>query len=219
MNRIPLAGKTVGRWTVLTDLPLPSDQKQPRCFCRCSCGTERNVFAVSLRKGISLSCGCAKRESGENHSSHPLHLVWYNMMERCHNPRARSYSIYGGRGIKVHDSWHDWPTFRDELTKEIGPKPGRFHTLDRIRVDENYQPGNVRWATRKEQSMNRRNTRWVKWKGTSRKLVELAMEHHLLVNQVDSRLKSGWSLEKALTTPLGSNGRSRRVSMNDPAFQ
>jgi hypothetical protein len=85
------------------------------------------------------------------------------MLRRCENPAAHNYHLYGGRGIRVHGPWHDLATFIADIEAEIGPQPeGRhpsgvpLYTFDRIDNDGHYEPGNVRWATAKEQVANRR---------------------------------------------------------------
>ena len=73
------------------------------------------------------------------------------MVQRCTNPNKESYHNYGGRGIKIHPDWFDFRIF----LADVGPRPSKAHSLDRINVDGNYEPGNVRWATSKEQALNR----------------------------------------------------------------
>jgi len=88
---------------------------------------------------------------------HPLYGKWQDMKNRCHNPKYVRYGDWGGRGIIVCDKWrHDFKVFYDYVTKltHYG-KPGR--TLDRFpNNDGNYEPGNVRWATKHQQSVNKR---------------------------------------------------------------
>jgi hypothetical protein len=77
------------------------------------------------------------------------------MKERCYNPNSRSYADYGGRGITVCNDWQTLRGFRAYIEANLGPRPEGF-TLDRIDNDGNYEPGNVRWASRHEQRMNSR---------------------------------------------------------------
>lgn len=117
-----------------------------------------------MRGGMSLSCGCLNKEISAARltgglmihglSRHPLYRTWQTMRQRCENPRSKDYSRYGGRGIAVCAEWRDVTAFIAWIEANIGPRPaGR--TLDRIDNDGNYEPGNVRWATAKEQSANR----------------------------------------------------------------
>lgn len=86
----------------------------------------------------------------------PEYQAWGAMKTRCLNPQSSSWPNYGGRGIKVCDRWmHNFPAFLED----VGPKPGPHYSLDRIDVDGDYEPGNVRWATRTEQNRNRRTLR------------------------------------------------------------
>lgn len=81
--------------------------------------------------------------------------AWIMLRQRCHNPRARKFPDYGGRGIRVCERWMDFAAF----LADMGPKPSPAHSIDRVNNDGNYEPGNCRWATPKEQSNNRRPRR------------------------------------------------------------
>ena len=83
-------------------------------------------------------------------------IAWHRMMERCHRVSHPSYKDYGRRGIKVHSEWHDFMRFRKDLHEEIGEFPGEGYSMDRINNDKGYEPGNLRWATWREQSENKR---------------------------------------------------------------
>src|ERR1043165_874637 len=126
--------------------------------CLCDCGARVDVSGGYLRNGRTRSCGCLRREvSRKNATSHGRyltteHLSWREAKQRCHNPKNTQFHRYGGRGIRMCDEWR-----RDFLAflAHMGPKPPG-HTLDRINNDGNYEPGNVRWATPKQQANNRR---------------------------------------------------------------
>ncbi len=88
-------------------------------------------------------------------STHPLYDIHRNMVRRSTHPGHHAYDDYGGRGIRVHEPWLDFPTFVADIGAEIGPRPvGR--SLDRIHNDRNYEPGNLKWSTPQEQAANRR---------------------------------------------------------------
>lgn len=93
-------------------------------------------------------------EVAVNHITYPKeYATWTGMKSRCSNPNETGYANYGGRGISVCAEWrHDFQAFFEYM----GPKPDPSYSIDRIDVDGNYEPGNVRWATPKEQANNKR---------------------------------------------------------------
>jgi hypothetical protein len=162
---LDLAGQRFGRLLVMA-----RGQSTPRgdatWRCRCDCGTTvAAVMSHSLASGNSTSCGCYRRDRtievktrhglGSRSAQHPLRQTWKSMLTRCTNPRSRSYRNYGGRGIAVCERWSDLAAFVADIETAIGPRPAG-HTLDRIDNDRNYEPGNLRWATPREQARNQR---------------------------------------------------------------
>lgn len=141
----------------------PSGQKKALWLCLCECGNKVEVGTSNLKKKQgTISCGCEKikrfKEIGLNNKKHelcnsPEYVSWYAMKTRCYNKNIKAYKDYGGRGIIVYDEWkNDFIKFY----QYIGKKPSKEYSLDRIDVNGNYEPGNVRWATPKQQVKNRR---------------------------------------------------------------
>ncbi len=155
--------KRFGRLTVLGEA---QDRQRHRVYLvRCDCGTEKTVRQSHVLEGLIQSCGCFRRETSRASLQHQLthgeavrsgrsttYKTWRSMMARCNNPHHIGYPNYGGRGISVCPEWRaSYVAFRDH----VGERPDG-HTIDRINVNGNYEPGNVRWATTSEQMRNRR---------------------------------------------------------------
>ena len=160
MPRIDLAGQVYGRLTVKRFTRTRNSNAHWLCLCECS--TEVEVAACHLKSGHTASCGCFHREvTGDTHRTHgegrygqitPEYRSWRGMLARCYSPSHNRYYRYGGRGIQVCPEWRNsYETF----LLDMGRKPDRKLSLDRIDNDKNYGPENCRWATAKQQAANR----------------------------------------------------------------
>lgn len=163
-RRVDLTNQRVGRWLVL-HLARPT-----HWWCRCDCGTERQVAQLHLRSGRSQSCGCYQKErASATNAVHQMaksaeYRTWSAMRTRCTNPKAESWPNYGGRGIRICDRW--MASFASFL-EDMGRKPSRVHSLDRINPNGDYCPENCRWATPKEQAQTTRRALYGKTGQTS----------------------------------------------------
>ena len=135
-----------------------------------------------------------------HHMSHlPEYRVWVGIKTRCYNKERLGYEDYGGRGITVCDKWlQDFKSFYEY----VGNKPSQRHSLDRINNNGNYEPGNVRWATAKEQNSNKRTSHLVEINGVTKTVTEWAKEYNLTKSLVYNRLNLGWSIIESLNTPI-----------------
>ena len=118
------------------------------------------------------------------------------MRQRCLNPNAPKYGRYGGRCITIAPRWDSFAAFAEDM----GERP-EGTSLDRIDNDQGYSPDNCRWATPKQQIVNRSFTRWITWEGITMCVADWERRMGLRERKLRDRLRYGWTLERAMTTP------------------
>jgi hypothetical protein len=179
---------------------------------RCDCGSLKLISYRNVLSGSVYSCGCAMRALSSARmrrhglSKSPEYSAWCQAKARCYRKSHPRFSEWGGRGIRMCDRW--LRSFEAFLS-DMGPKPSPVHSLDRINNDGNYEPGNCRWATPKEQSTNRPSwTRVYEFDGRKMTVTDWANELGISRESLRDRLSSGWPIERALTT-RGANRAAR----------
>lgn len=185
-----ITGQKYGRATVLVMLGIKNHHSHVECLCEC--GTVFTSTVNQLRMGTTKSCGCLWKESITTHGEHrhPIYKAWVSMIQRCHNPRNPMYSLYGGRGICVHDLWRGRGGF-ERFRSHMGDKPSPKHSLDRIDNNGHYEPGNVKWATSWEQARNKRTSRLLTANGRTQCLKDWAAELCVSASGICSYIRRG----------------------------
>lgn len=203
-----MTGLQFGRLNVVAFAGLHEDLSA-KWLCVCSCGNSATVRGASLRSGRSKSCGCLKKEiasvtfkrvkTTHGKSGSEIYEVWKGIIKRCKNKNKKDFNNYGGRGITVCDRWLDF----DNFYSDMGEKPEGM-SIDRINNDGNYEPQNCRWATRSEQSRNKRNNRWFTLNGKTMTLADWADSIGISHSSLSERLEK-YTEEEALTMPKMNN--------------
>jgi hypothetical protein len=183
---------------------------RPFWVCRCDCGAERCIREFDLRYGRTKSCGCLNRDRITTHglSRSKTYAIWATMIQRCHNPNYHEHENYGGRGISVSSRW--CAAFESFL-EDMGEAPDGME-IDRIDNDGNYEPGNCRWATKKQNSRNKRTNHFLEHDGRRLTVVEWVEVTGLPESTIRGRLQLKWPDAKVLTQPV-----RKRVTKQRPA--
>lgn len=200
-------GDRFGMLVVLRFADIQSGHR--RYLCACDCGQEKIILSGSLKTGVSQSCGClqraltSKRNTKHGHTIGGVrsreHNAWHQMVQRCTNLNYKRYAEWGGRGIKVCERWLVFENF----LADMGLSPSSKHSIDRYpNNDGNYEPGNCRWATMKEQCNNKNNNHLLTHGGRTQTVTQWAEEIGIKRSIIFERVHSGWSTELALMTPV-----------------
>jgi hypothetical protein len=209
-----LIDRTGQRFGRLLVVEMRSERKGNRVIylCKCDCGILLDVNSSALVTGNTTSCGCyaAERASalfrkhgssnnrGQKKTSDE-YGVWSNIRQRCGNSKNPSFKDYGRRGIALCAEWNDFNVF----LADMGNRPSKNHTIDRIDNDKGYSKANCRWATRVEQNSNKRSSNLLTYQGITKTCAEWERSMGFPEGVIKQRVNSmNWSIERALTTPV-----------------
>lgn len=198
-----LTGESFGRWTVVSY----AGKENQLChwLCKCECGTQKKLRTSALTSGKSNSCGCLRKEMNnfwkKTHgmSNTPEFQIWTSMRRRCrakHRPDWRVYGLF-----QVCKRWEKFENFIEDMGKRPSPK----HSIERIENSHGYSPDNCKWATQTEQGRNRRTNHILTFDGRSQCIIEWAEEFNMRPGTLLERLRRGWTVKKAITTPVPSS--------------
>lgn len=178
-----------------------SQNKATYAYVKCDCGVEKTIRLSSLVAAIAKkprsikSCGCFNMERRcsprlpKKNAKTRLseYYIWNSMKQRCFNTNCNAYKDYGARGITMCDRWKVFENFYADM----GERPSKKHSIDRIDNNSNYEPGNCRWATAKEQGCNRRNTLLLTFRGKAMTVAEFAQLCGRTTDSVYMALRKG----------------------------
>lgn len=218
VKTIPI-GTRYSRWTVLRFAYIKN--KNAYWHCRCDCGNEGVVVRYALTSGSSQSCGCwaieltkmRNRKHGHtaNRRPSPTWKSWDSIKQRCLNSNDSHFPDYGGRGIAVCERWLE--SFENFL-EDMGERPAG-KSIDRRDVDGNYEPGNCRWATIKEQNRNTRQSVKVAYKGIVLNRIDWSRMSGIPDSTLTRLLGRGLSLEQCFKQYGGMKKQRRGVDARD----
>lgn len=211
-NRLDLTGQVFSRLTAVSQAER-NRHNQTTWLCKCECGREVVVSTHKLRSGHTTSCGCFQRQRAaeanlkhglmQRGNRHELIDVYTNILDRCYNEKSEYYADYGGRGITVCDGWRfgvQGKTGFQCFVEDVGERPKGL-TIDRRDNHGNYEPSNVRWASRKEQARNRRSSLLVVLDGHLVSVAEFSERTGINYGTVIGRVRRGWDPSQ-LAAPL-----------------
>lgn len=203
--RRDLTGQRFGRLLVLPVTETRSGYKR-FWLARCDCGVKKMISHERMVNGTTASCGCLKREmTVARNYRHGLsktreYKIWTGMWGRCTNPKIKHFKNYGGRGIKVHESWKSF----EQFLADVGHSPHPKSEIDRRDNDGDYEPSNVHWMSQLEQARNRRNSLHYTHDGRTQSLTAWAAEFGFNYHSLYYRLKErSLTFAQAVTMPWG----------------
>ncbi len=200
-NAIPIGAK-FGALTILCEAPKRPQNANRRVSALCDCGNAKTFVLSEVLTGKIRSCGCLTKKTGQITHGHtlrrkasPEYYSWASMLTRCTNPAVIAYQTYGARGVTVCDRWRMFSNFLEDM----GKRPPDT-SLDRIDNNGGYSKENCRWASRKQQSENRRSTKFFEVNGQRMTLSDLSSQFGIAYNTLHARIvRFKWPIEIALT--------------------
>ncbi len=186
---------------------VPKTDAHRRGMFKCPfCDSLFNVLIQAIVSKNTISCGCQMRKRDSKHGHNKTtktrsseYESWNSMKDRCLNKKSSNYRRYGAVGITVCDRWLDFNNF----IKDMGCKPSPKHSIDRFPNNKgNYEPGNCRWATAKEQTRNRENTVHLTYNGLTKPMACWAEALKLSYGALSYRRKMGKSVSEILRTKV-----------------
>lgn len=198
-----MIGRKFGLLTVVEEVKERNKHGQIMYNVVCDCGNKKNVLGMSLRNSRSRACNKCQSKLKGSHGMWKTDefKIWNSMKFRCDKKRLNIYPYkqYSGRGITVCSEWIN--SF-EQFYNDMGKRPSKKHSIDRIDVNKGYYKENCRWATSKIQSRNKTNNRIFIINGVSKCASEICEELNMASSTFYNRLTRGWDIEKIINTPI-----------------
>ena len=195
-----MIGQTFNHLLIISKASKKDNDRSIRLNCLCKCSKKTIHRKSEILSNHTKSCGCLRKPHG--HTSRkglkrtPTYVSWECMFQRCYNRNNESYCFYGGRDIQICDRWHNFSNF----LKDMGLRPSNKHTIDRKNNNGNYTPENCRWALPILQANNTSRNHYITISGKTYTLTQWVRIFNSNYDKVRSRLRRGWSPEKALSS-------------------
>ena len=205
---IDLTGQRFGKLTVIAR----TESKNGRAcwLCECDCGNTIVTTGRSLREAKRMSCGCKRDIANKGTRKHgmsntKIYNTWCGIKDRCFNPNSPHFPNYGGRGIIMFPAWiNDFQAFYDYVS-QLEHYGENNYSIDRIDNDGNYEPANIRWADRKTQQRNKRNSIEVEYKGEKMNVSDAAEKSGINAEILRTRIRNGDNSEDRIFRPVKLN--------------
>lgn len=197
MGKLNLIGRRFSRLKVMEEKRLNDGRRGWMCVC--NCGNTKIVRTNHLLDGSTKSCGCYRKEVNKKHGKRNslTYSVWSNIKQRCYNPNASGYENYGGRGIKVCSRWKN--SF-ENFYYDMGKRPSKNHSIDRVNNNGDYSKENCRWATKKQQNRNSRHCKKITFNNQTLTLSEWAEKTGIKLPTLNYRFYvAKWNIKDVLT--------------------
>lgn len=204
-----LTGKKFGRLTALRRDP--KKYSDVHWICKCLCGKTTSVVTSFLISGHTRSCGCMRRDAakkmgtatrthGEGHGDKVSveYMAWRSMLDRCRNKNNSAFKHYGGRGIRTCRRWHKFENF----LADVGRRPSKKHSLERVKNNQGYKPSNVQWATWSEQANNKRTSKRITISNRKSTVSQWAKLYNITASTLRGRIMRGWKPKDAVLSPV-----------------
>lgn len=201
-NFIDLTGKRFNKLVVIKKDGYSKNGKAIKWLCKCDCGEMKSILGASLKQNKSVSCGCYQKEiTSKNMKKHGMsysdeHRIWAAMKDRCLNPKNMGAKNYSQRGIGICERWQNSFIL---FYKDMGKRPSKKHSIERVNNNKGYSPSNCKWEVRKRQARNKRSNRIIEINGVKKCLADWLDIYRITRHSFISRVKCGMSIEDALS--------------------